>query len=262
MKLLSLLALCSLLSAPCFAGFGFNEPKVAGLVAWWPLDENTGTVVNDKAGWKNTAYFTNSPAWTNNAIVGSAIYFNASGFIASPQNPLFTVSATNVSIAFWANIKSTSFAGAAKIIADDSNADSGAQKGLFIALDDRGSVGAGVTASNAVWMAVGTPGGNNSYLAQMTNAFDLGGAWYHYCISYNGTIMSIFRNGIQQTVTPSTTVNQTGDFVPRNSRFLIGDYQTTGIPITGFLDDVRIYNRALTADDVKRLYNGGHGSNH
>jgi hypothetical protein len=30
--------------------------------------------------------------------------------------------------------------------------------------------------------------------------------------------------------------------------------------LNGYLDDVRIYNRALSSDEILKLYNGGYGS--
>jgi hypothetical protein len=42
----------------------------------------------------------------------------------------------------------------------------------------------------------------------------------------------------------------------RSSGIWIGDV-AAGLPFAGSIDDVRIYNRALTADEVKQLYKLG-----
>jgi len=72
----------------------------------------------------------------------------------------------------------------------------------------------------------------------------------------------LYINGVSQTVTQVTAPS--GTFTTEaNVRQSIGNAQNnvgvfgTGT-FDGTIDDFRIYNRILTAQEVKRLYNMGH----
>ena len=63
----------------------------------------------------------------------------------------------------------------------------------------------------------------------------------------------IYINGILDN-TASKTLTYTGNSNP----LIIGSMSTTpSLPISGQIDDVRIYNYALTPEQVKTLYNNG-----
>jgi hypothetical protein len=74
-------------------------------------------------------------------------------------------------------------------------------------------------------------------------------AWTHVAAVFDGASMKVYFNG-----KPSRAVNST--VVPRSSKapLQIGMAGGEGPHFfTGELDDVRIYNRALTADEILRL---------
>ena len=89
-----------------------------------------------------------------------------------------------------------------------------------------------------------------------------GTSWNFYTCVFDGTQtgdinrMKIYLNGIQQTVTftggtvPATTSSPT-------ATAYIGPDLWNSTYLNGLIDDVRIYNYALTSDQVKILYNGG-----
>ena len=77
--------------------------------------------------------------------------------------------------------------------------------------------------------------------------------WYHAVFTYDGTILKLFSNGsLISTVEESHTV----DYSEHNP-LQIGTYKTsTGqTAFEGDIDDIRIYNRALTEEEVILLYN-------
>lgn len=80
------------------------------------------------------------------------------------------------------------------------------------------------------------------------------GAWMNVVGVYNGSNLSIYINGSlsQGSLTGSIpTSPYTG-----SSALLIGD---DGAPhkLSGLIDDVRIYNRALSAAQIAAMYAGG-----
>jgi hypothetical protein len=84
--------------------------------------------------------------------------------------------------------------------------------------------------------------------------------WHHttVTISSNG-IASLYLNGslVSQTVSSNPAIAiRTASILAIGFR---GDYST--YPFKGYIDDVRIYNRALTATQVKALYDANSGAN-
>jgi hypothetical protein len=73
--------------------------------------------------------------------------------------------------------------------------------------------------------------------------------WRHYTTTYDGTVGTLYENGIQ---TGSTNIvvslNNT------TSPLYIGDYIANGIPFNGKLGTMMTYNRALSAQEVKQNY--------
>jgi hypothetical protein len=78
--------------------------------------------------------------------------------------------------------------------------------------------------------------------------------WYHCVVTYDGTNTRIYIDGVLKTA--SSTAVQTGNTVA----FDINSYPAgTTEFITGKIDEVGIWNRAITATEVLRLYNAGAG---
>jgi len=78
--------------------------------------------------------------------------------------------------------------------------------------------------------------------------------WYHVVGTYDGTKVRLYVNGVED----ATPQDQTGTINTgtTNSMFLMGDENGTNL-FSGIVDDVRIYSRALSADEVYSLYKYG-----
>jgi hypothetical protein len=86
------------------------------------------------------------------------------------------------------------------------------------------------------------------------------GQWHHFvCVAdKNADVMRIYDNGIEIPVTLSNVgawPNVTDTTNLSIGRWTAGS--DPGGPFDGTIDDVRIYNRALSAQEVKRLYQMG-----
>lgn len=82
--------------------------------------------------------------------------------------------------------------------------------------------------------------------------------WVHYLgvIDRANHVMSIWLNGKKVAETPDSY----GDFNVNNHELRIGGTEEEG-PVyglfQGILDDIRLYDRALTKDEIAELYNMG-----
>ena len=72
--------------------------------------------------------------------------------------------------------------------------------------------------------------------------------WSYYACTYDGTTLKMYRNG---SLVASTALS--GSIVVPGTDTLIGD-MTSGHYFSGSIDDVRIYNRALTSYEIYDQY--------
>ena len=79
-------------------------------------------------------------------------------------------------------------------------------------------------------------------------------AWNHVVATFDGSTKRIYVNGVQKTsanVTGTITANTTGNAY-------VGTYGSfNGYPFNGQISTVKVYNRALTADEVAQNFTAG-----
>jgi len=80
--------------------------------------------------------------------------------------------------------------------------------------------------------------------------------WHHYVGVYNGSNLLLYVDNVLQTDQPA----QTGNIITSTNPVTIGKYDSTSVSWNGLIDDVRIYNRALSVTEVKQLYTSTAGS--
>ena len=72
--------------------------------------------------------------------------------------------------------------------------------------------------------------------------------------TYDGATTKIYIDGIIE----ASATNATGNIGANNGNLAIGRWEyTPGRYFTGQIDDVRVYNYALTAAQVRDVYNSG-----
>ncbi|HIL73062.1 MAG TPA: methyltransferase domain-containing protein, partial [Verrucomicrobia bacterium] len=99
-------------------------------------------------------------------------------------------------------------------------------------------------------------GGDLTYL-NASDSFQTG-RWYHVVGTYDGSLMRIYVNGTERG--RSSKRRGTIDYSP--AAFVIGCYLDDNefYPLEGFISEVRLYNRALTSQQVRTRYNRTKGS--
>jgi hypothetical protein len=89
------------------------------------------------------------------------------------------------------------------------------------------------------------------------------GVWYHFVIVYSGSEVYLYQDGVEKTQTSNanwTTYKATTMSTGSTTSFVVaGNNQNNKSAYQGDLDQVYIYNRALTAIEVAALYNSGTG---
>lgn len=97
----------------------------------------------------------------------------------------------------------------------------------------------------------------NDILVSVSNALN-DGSWHHFVITYSGnglaSGLSIYEDGISKTVSVGRD-NLANNTIVTTANLVFGGLSASDSPLTGQLDDLRIYNRVLSASEVLDLYN-------
>jgi hypothetical protein len=211
---------------------GVTNP-VAGLVAWYKFNANSGTIAIDSSGQGNTGTLAGStlPVWTN-GVNGGGLYFDGSASYCT--SALAPPIADTASIAFW-------------VYAGPTNANN--NRIMECAANTDAIYCTSMSAGSGTFRFVRSSG--NSIVSTATFS---PGVWSHWCLVENPSSAVWYYNGspnVTNTITAVGTVNTT--------ILTLGKYVGGGFFWGGRLDDVRIYNRALTSTEVLQIYNAGAG---
>jgi hypothetical protein len=122
-------------------------------------------------------------------------------------------------------------------------------KGL-ISSTDSAFYGFYTNSSNKVYFAVG----NDDNYGRSDSVLNDGSFHHIVGLREDGTVY-LYVDGVLQTVANSSTIN-----VTNSSNLVMGADSTTTRYFGGVLDDVRIYNKALSEDEIEELY--GHTVSH
>jgi hypothetical protein len=224
-----------------FTTCSVGEVNDANLVAWWKFDEANGTTAFDSAG-SNNGNLINGPNWTTGTIDGALSFDGINDYVDVPDNAAlrFTKS-DSFSVCSWVNPVSTG-----EILC---KMQSGSQHGLFTYEVQWNST------SQSFDFALCNSG--NYYIVVVTPSGSAPpGSWYHVTCVYQNKNATIYLNGELKgsgyfNSNPSGAADKNLEIGVRAYGSVKENY------FNGTLDDVRIYNRALTADEVALLYQNG-----
>ncbi|HIF26219.1 MAG TPA: DUF1566 domain-containing protein [Micavibrio sp.] len=213
-----------------------------GLVAHWKLDETTGTTAVDSSGNGNDASMIgNLSADTHSApgAVGRSLNFTgAETYITVTGSGFPTGSGTPFTMSAWA--QSDIFTGHyGTILLWGRDNDSSYTRPNMRMLELTGNM----------YLRVGV--GNNIYNDYVLSGYDVN-TFEHYTVTYDGTDMEAFRNGVSMGAwTPASPINAPDDYAVIGSRNNGGSFNQL---FRGSIDDVRLYDRVLSNDEIMTLY--------
>ena len=95
--------------------------------------------------------------------------------------------------------------------------------------------------------------GNSGYLSWDGYTFN-NDTWYHLAATWDGITMTVYINGNEQNSKDWTGSGTLGD----STLLYIGEWFNSGqVSFTGILDNIRVYNRALSGTEIKTQYEQG-----
>ncbi|MDP3900082.1 MAG: LamG-like jellyroll fold domain-containing protein [bacterium] len=214
----------------CFAAV---EAPTDGLVAHWKFDEGAGTTVNDSTTNNNDGSFVGSPAWVG-GVDGQALSFSAGNRVVI-NNPNFGIT-DQVTVSLWAyGSKNLPIAGNHIILGQGPVSD----RILLVHLPYWDG------SNNVYWETDDGLAGNGGQRINKTPTEDeYKGSWQNWAFTKNSASgeMKIYLNG---------SLWHSGSGLNRG----ISDINKFQIASSydGLVDDVRVYNRALSATEIWQL---------
>ncbi|MDD5708422.1 MAG: LamG domain-containing protein, partial [Kiritimatiellae bacterium] len=194
----------------------------SGPVAHWMLDETSGVKAVDASGNGHTGTLASAMAWTNGVIGGAVRYTSTYKNIA--VSPVVDIGA-EWTIAGWFTMPLPASSYVHKFVSDSSGA-----------------------APISVWhstmiLGVSTP----TFVGSGYNLSGLSAGWHHLTGVASGTTTVFYVDGAYVGTSPAKLTSEVA---------MIGNSVSAANAFSDAMDDVRVYNRVLSASEVAVLAGG------
>ncbi len=220
-------------------------PPPAGIVGWWPGD---GTA-NDFTGTNNGALHTGATAAAT-GIVGQAFSFDGTnGYVQIPDSP--ALRPTNLTIEAWVRFSSL-----------DSQGSGGSPAGDQYMVFKQNTLNANfegfdlsktrMSGNDVIRFVVSSSSGQSVEIDSATTIS--AGTWYHVAAVRGTNFTQLYINGVLERQA-SVTFAQNYGTLP--VYFGTSGQSFWDHKLKGTLDEVSLYNRALSAAEIAAIYNAG-----
>lgn len=201
-----------------------------GLVASYNFNEGAGTTVSDGSGSGNTGTIFQA-TWFTAGKFGKALAFDGNNdYVSVNDSPSLDLT-NRMTLEAW--VRPTASSGWRTVLMKENGSEM--SYGMYAR-----------ESSNrpSVWMRV-NPTSGSSQSAGATPGLPLS-TWSHMAATYDGTSLKLYING-----TLRATKSQTGSMYVSGSPLKFGGNAVWGEYFAGQLDEIRIYNRALTQSEIQ-----------
>lgn len=223
-------------------GYRTNRSTQRGLVGWWPFDDGgvSGTTPDASGHPQNAGIFNAGASRSGNGIARPINAFSkgALGLVAASSQYLdcgvnSSLNPAEITVAMWIN--TTSFVNEYAALA-----------ARVITGNDSFTFHQRTTGKLALYVAVGGTFANIDPCATAIPS----GVWTHVAFTYNTVLgMVVYVNAVSDG-----TIASTGALTSGSANLYIGQQSGQTRFYNGFIDDVRVYNRALAAIEILAIY--------
>lgn len=206
--------------------------QTSGPLAAYSFDASSGTALADVSGHNNTITLFNGPSWSAGRY-GNALSFDGSNDrgVAAAYNPALNLTGRSLTLSAWIYPRTNS---GWQLIVDKPYTSSHSDPYFDWSMHRENATGR----LNAFFGCEGYQRSSNSSTPLNT--------WTHVAVTYDGTSLRHYINGVlDRTTSVTCAVTNT------NSRPIrIAANGGGGEVMNGLIDDVRIYNRPLSAAEI------------
>jgi hypothetical protein len=230
-------------------------------ISWWKFDEGSGDIASDSAG--GTDGVIHEANWTSGQIENALSFDGIDDYVSAADESSLDISGA-VTVSAWVKLnddvnnqaiagKVTSGGGYSGggyhlVFSSGTGYSDGTFRLVFKKADGDAGTGSGNYGINTNWDRVVSE--KNDWTTDI---------WYHVAGIWDGTTdsggMKIYINGMPDA---NHTASQE-EMLTNNHSLQIGRtlYTSPSNQFDGIIDDVRIYNRALSDEEVEQLYENG-----
>jgi len=217
--------------------WGVDVGLDADLVGWWKFDETNGIIAHDSSGNDNNGTLTNGPTWAQGKIGGALSLDGVNDYVLLPATA--DLDLQTLTISAW--VHSSNYNQQGFIFEKTANGLVNTQYSFFF------------HSSTELYFRTYK---NGSYDDARPSSSGLSG-WLLASATFDGSVKRVYLNGVQKVEKAWTGPITTGP-AGISSIGAIHNYNgVTSYHFNGLIDDVRIYDRALTAAEVQALYQSG-----
>jgi hypothetical protein len=225
------------------------------MVAWWPLDETSGTTAADIAGSPNNGTHMNGPTPVSGKVAGALHFNGVNAHVRVPDHAELNVGTGNFTLDAWVRTSSSGL-----IVLVDKRSGPAPQGYSLYLYNGR----LGFQMANGVGSGLCTPTPQSghacvNYVAPQTSPNVADGQWHHVAAVVDRANASsgvrLYVDGVQVFAGQPLTGN-----LDNTSDLYLGvrtPAQNGGGFFPGDLDEVELIKRALTQEEIQKLYKSG-----
>ncbi|MHC4571635.1 MAG: LamG-like jellyroll fold domain-containing protein, partial [Planctomycetota bacterium] len=213
-----------------FAEAGGAEPN---LVSWWKLDEGTGSTAYDSAGGNHGTIY--GAQWSAGQIGGALSFDGADDYIDCGNDNSLAIT-DNLTIAAWVKRESTA----------------GSSKEVIVSKYDGGQYSYRLffLGGGRVRWYLSSDGGTSSreYVNSTLQITDTN--WHFIAATFESGILKIYIDGADRSGTKKGNISS---IFASTEPLFIGQENSGGY-FNGLIDEVKIFDRALSSEEILQLY--------
>jgi prepilin-type N-terminal cleavage/methylation domain-containing protein len=209
--------------------------QAQGLVGYWPFDEGSGTIAKDYSGNGNNGTLVNGPTWTTGKVGGALSFDGVDDWLSVSDSD--SLDLTNKgAISFWLYVPSwgSNYASIIMKGIPSSGWCSNAHNPFHIFNH--------YTANYIPFSMCSATAINYVVISPRPST----GIWHFYVYTFDGSYLKAYLDGVMVS-----SVTQTISMKVDTNPVRIGG---GNVYFNGTIDEVRLYNRALSDTEIKALY--------
>ena len=203
-------------------------------VGYWSLDDGSGRTATDLSGHGNHGTLENGPKWVSEGRGDGALSFNGNHYISLPPSPSLDLTG-DLTLATWINAKE------AGMVLIGGYQSFGSTAGYGLGIGDDSDTYEGHNNKVVYWT-----GAHGNWVAGNTEMND--GTWHHVAVVVSGDTATFYvdgeLDGNADTVAPTSY----------RGRRAIGARSNGRDGVVGMMDEVYIFSRALSEEEIMGLY--------
>jgi len=197
------------------------------LVGWWTLDEDSGTIAYDSTDYWNDGTLSGGPLWVEGRIGGALDLDGTNDYVNCGTDASFDITG-QITLAVWIKARAAGNDAHQHYVGKGNNSYCIKQNSW-----------------NNIEVVIYIGGWKVATLPLDSSYNDV---WHYLAGTYDGSQIKLYVDGVLQA-----TTNQTGAIATNADPVRIGTRDGTRWYYNGLIDDVRIYNRALSSVEIKKL---------